>query len=242
MSLHAGCMCKPSASRRAFILSHTGQAAVISLSQKKTPAHCQFGDTLRFLCTGFLAPTACSTTAFTNPAGFPTQTGAGVPKIATPDAFWEPHAAYLSLCVLSMHHVYFVQISHTFFDAPGAQAAVFVEGKEADPASQSKPYVTMVFCGPADYKVTPHPTPPPPSPTHSPALTLLALCSAGQSCKQFHETFRAGCIIDSCMGRLRRQRLQHAVVATAKRFFFTCLAYSMKTSNQALLIAYVYEL
>lgn len=45
------------------------------------------------------------------------------------------------------------QISHTFFDAPGAQAATFVEGTEATVASPSKPYVTMVFCGPADYKV-----------------------------------------------------------------------------------------
>ena len=49
--------------------------------------------------------------------------------------------------------VHVSQISHTFFDAPGAQAATFVEGNEATVASQSKPYVTMVFCGPADYKV-----------------------------------------------------------------------------------------
>ncbi len=46
-----------------------------------------------------------------------------------------------------------VQISHTFFDAPGAQAATFIEGRDADLAPGAKPYVTMVFCGPADYKV-----------------------------------------------------------------------------------------
>ncbi|DBA93395.1 TPA: hypothetical protein ACH3X2_003664 [Trebouxia sp. C0005] len=44
------------------------------------------------------------------------------------------------------------KISHTFFDAPGAGAATFIEGKEADLAPEAKPYVTMVFCGPADYK------------------------------------------------------------------------------------------
>lgn len=52
----------------------------------------------------------------------------------------------LNLCVPE-------QTSHTFFDAPGAQAATFVEGKQAVVAPKSKPYVTMVFCGPADYKV-----------------------------------------------------------------------------------------
>lgn len=46
-----------------------------------------------------------------------------------------------------------LQISHTFFDAPGAAAATFIEGREADLAPGGKPYVTMVFCGPADYKV-----------------------------------------------------------------------------------------
>ena len=46
-----------------------------------------------------------------------------------------------------------LQISHTFFDAPGAAAATFVEGREAHLAPGAKPYVTMVFCGPADYKV-----------------------------------------------------------------------------------------
>ena len=46
-----------------------------------------------------------------------------------------------------------LQISHTFFDAPGAEAAIFLEGREADLAPEAKPYVTMVFCGPADYKV-----------------------------------------------------------------------------------------
>jgi hypothetical protein len=46
-----------------------------------------------------------------------------------------------------------LQISHTFFDAPGAEAATFIEGREADLAPEAKPYVTMVFCGPADYKV-----------------------------------------------------------------------------------------
>ena len=46
-----------------------------------------------------------------------------------------------------------VQISHTFFDDPGALAATFVD-TEGEAISQDKPYVTMVFCGPADYKAS----------------------------------------------------------------------------------------
>ena len=47
----------------------------------------------------------------------------------------------------------FMQISHTFFDAPGALAATFVD-TEGEAITQDKPYVTMVFCGPADYKAS----------------------------------------------------------------------------------------
>ena len=64
-----------------------------------------------------------------------------------------------------------VQIAHTFFDAPGAAAATFTDVKEVEgvplpvegvpiPQSPWKPYVTVVFCGPADYKV-PLSCPPP---------------------------------------------------------------------------------
>lgn len=67
----------------------------------------------------------------------------------------------VSAVLMSLNLLVCDQISHTFFDAPGAQAATFVEGKQAVVAPQSKPYVTMVFCGPADYKVcalcVPHP-------------------------------------------------------------------------------------
>lgn len=50
-----------------------------------------------------------------------------------------------------------IQIAHTFFDAPGALAATFIEPQEAgaEAANDNKPYITMVFCGPADYKVHP---------------------------------------------------------------------------------------
>lgn len=48
-----------------------------------------------------------------------------------------------------------LQVAHTFFDAPGAHAAIFSEDALLP---QDKPYVTMVFCGPADYKVKTHAT------------------------------------------------------------------------------------
>ena len=66
-----------------------------------------------------------------------------------------PCTLFLLLLLVQQMHIMCerLQISHTFFDAPGAEAATFIEGREADLAPEAKPYVTMVFCGPADYKV-----------------------------------------------------------------------------------------
>ncbi|DBA91536.1 TPA: hypothetical protein ACH3X1_003159 [Trebouxia sp. C0004] len=66
------------------------------------------------------------------------------------------------------------KIAHTFFDAPGAEAATFVESRQADLAPETKPYVTMVFCGPADYK----------------ALFALNAASAQEAMLQFQSCVR----------------------------------------------------
>ena len=108
-------------------------------------------------------------TSIRKPCWSPHQTVACLPclpRIMTPHACRGRMQYQISACMCA-------QISHTFFDAPGAQAATFIEGKEADPASLSKPYVTMVFCGPADYKVNySHASSPPPPPA-SPFTPLL---------------------------------------------------------------------